>query len=190
MEEVWKDIKGFERLYQISNLGRVKSLPKWMGSYYSKERILKNKLDRYGYHKVTLCNGEQIRKYTTVHRLVAEAFIPNSNNLSTVNHKDGNKLNNTVSNLEWASNKENIDHAWKNGLKELTRDVASITHGHKCTLISICDGERFSFSSKQKASLFLGYNGHWLSSAIKENTNYEKACLNKGYKISFGGDVR
>lgn len=105
--EVWKDIKNFENLYQGSNWGRVKSLERidCIG-HHRKERILKPKKDKYGYFQVNLWkNGK--KKTFTVHRLVAEAFIPNPNNLPCINHKDECKTNNNVNNLEWCDNKYN-----------------------------------------------------------------------------------
>lgn len=115
-QEIWKDIKGYEGLYQISNLGRVKSLPR-NGTIKTK-RIIKYELDKYGYPQVILNNKKH--KCFRVHRLVAEAFILNPQNKSTVNHIDGNKTNNKVSNLEWNTVKENNDHALKTGLQRFT----------------------------------------------------------------------
>jgi hypothetical protein len=86
-----------------------------------KGKILKPKIDKYGYQVITLSkNG--IRKSYTIHQLVAKAFIPNPKNKKTINHKDGNKLNNKVDNLEWATEKENQQHKWKNGLANYNRD--------------------------------------------------------------------
>lgn len=100
MNEEWRDIKGYEGLYQVSNLGRVKSLRDKNNK--KRELILKPKIMRNGYLKVDLCkNGKQ--KTFTVHRLVATVFISNPKNFPTVNHKDENKLNNNVSNLEWCT---------------------------------------------------------------------------------------
>ena len=115
MEEVWKDIKGYEGLYQISNLGNVKSLPKYRVKYGYGEIILKQSISRNGYKIVGLSKNN---KYKTVyiHRLVAEAFIPNPKNKLEINHIDGNKQNNFVGNLEWNTRKENGKHAWKMGL--------------------------------------------------------------------------
>jgi len=96
--EIWKDIKGYETLYQVSNLGRVKSLPK----FYQGERILKSRKDRYGYLYIGLIKSK-IKKSFKIHRLVAEAFISNPNNYPIVNHKDENKLNNKSKNLEWCT---------------------------------------------------------------------------------------
>ena len=114
MKEIWKDIKDYEGLYQVSNLSRVRSLERWemLKNGYSrsrKGRILKTHIDKYGYERVMLYkDGKQ--KLKQVHRLVAEAFIPNPDNLPCVNHKDENPLNNVVSNLEWCTYKYNINY--------------------------------------------------------------------------------
>ena len=100
MNEEWRDIEGYEGLYQVSNLGRVKSLRDKNNK--KRELILKPKTMRNGYLKVDLCkNGKQ--KTFTVHRLVATVFISNPKNFPVVNHKDENKLNNNISNLEWCT---------------------------------------------------------------------------------------
>ena len=100
MKEIWKDIKGYENLYQISNLGRVRN--------NKSKKILKICTNKYGYMVCCLHNKkQQIKK---VHRLVAEAFIPNPQKLPQVNHKDENKTNNNVNNLEWCSNKYNCNY--------------------------------------------------------------------------------
>lgn len=94
--EIWKDIKGYEGRYQISNEGRVKSL---IGS---KEKILKPGLNFHGYEKVTLSKGNKVKAHL-VHRLVAQAFIPNPNDYPCINHKDEMKFDNSVDNLEWCT---------------------------------------------------------------------------------------
>ena len=101
MEEIWKDVKDYEGLYQVSNLGRVKSV--------SRNKIMKLSVKVNGYKDVSLSKGNT-KKHYLVHRLVAQAFIPNPENKPTVNHIDEDKINNHVSNLEWATMKEQNNH--------------------------------------------------------------------------------
>ena len=114
MEEIWKDIKGFEGLYQVSNFGRVKSFPR-KGTQTTKERIIKFTKSNKNYLVANLKNNN-IQQSFSIHRLVAQAFIPNPDNLPQVNHIDGNKQNNNVNNLEWCTNKQNRCHASCNHL--------------------------------------------------------------------------
>jgi hypothetical protein len=107
MKEIFKDIPNYEGLYQVSNYGRVKSLG---NEAKKKERILKPATVR-GYQYVSLKSF-----CISIHRLVAITFIPNPKNKKTVNHKDGIKANNKVSNLEWNTHQENINHAKLSGL--------------------------------------------------------------------------
>lgn len=120
LNETWKPVVGFEELYEVSNLGRVKALKRKKncnrGWGWIKEHIMKNSTNGGEYYKVPLTNKEHIRKYYLVHRLVAKAFLSNPDNLPEVNHLDGNKLNNCVNNLEWCTRKDNIKHAYKMGL--------------------------------------------------------------------------
>lgn len=104
MQEIWKDIKGYEGKYQVSNYGRVKSL-----NYRNtgKEQLMKPTLQTNGYLYFSLCKPN---KKFLIHRLVAEAFIPNPNNLPCVNHKDEDKTNNHVDNLEWCTHLYNINY--------------------------------------------------------------------------------
>ena len=102
-----KPIKGWEDLYTISSDGKVYSI--------RSQKYLKPRLSLDGYERVALSRGRAYRKEYRVHRLVAEAFIDNPNNLPVVNHKDFNKLNNYIENLEWCTDYENIHHAIDNG---------------------------------------------------------------------------
>lgn len=114
--EIWKDIKGYEGVYKISNLGKINSLPR----KHSKGKILNPAKNNRGYLRVALCFEGKAR-YDSIHRLVAETFIPNPKNLTEVNHKDGNKLNNTVENLEWTTRTQNQIHAYRIGLRKTTQ---------------------------------------------------------------------
>ncbi len=117
MEEEWKDIVGFEGYYQISNLGRLKSLPKMYQGKYRGEYIMKLFNDKQGYLYTMLnITKTRKRKHVLIHRLVAIAFIINNENKREVNHIDGVKNNNIVSNLEWNTRSENQVHAFKLGL--------------------------------------------------------------------------
>lgn len=115
MNEEWKDIKGFEGVYMISNTGKVMSMPR-KGTQARVPKIRNLSLTHDGYVKVRLIgNGKDVTQ--RVHRLVAEAFIPNPDEKETVNHIDGNKENNCADNLEWADRHEQMIHAYKNSLK-------------------------------------------------------------------------
>ena len=124
IEEIWKDVVGFEGLYKVSSTGLVKRLQRAIyqtnnGTIYKhlfKEKIRKQVIDRHGYLTVQLHKNKSV-KHCTVHRLVALAFIPNPENKSTVNHKNGIKTDNRVENLEWNTHSENVQHSYKTGLK-------------------------------------------------------------------------
>ena len=108
MSEIWKDISGYDGDYQVSNMGRVKSLR------FGKERLLKPGSSNGYFHVVLFKNKKQ--KNIKVHRLVAQAFIKNPQGKRTINHINGIKTDNRLSNLEWATQSENLKHAFANGL--------------------------------------------------------------------------
>lgn len=118
MNEIWKDIKDYEGLYQVSNLGRVKRILFINNKFIKKEnKILKIQTNKFNRQYISLYKNNK-RKNCTVHRLVAKAFIPNPNNLPEINHIDGNPSNNNVKNLEWCTASYNCKHAYQNGLNE------------------------------------------------------------------------
>ena len=120
MEEIWKAIEGYEGLYEVSNLGRVRSLdhlverphprnPAYTFRYMAKGKIKNQRHHEAEYWLVDLYK-DNVGETRTVHRLVADSFIPNPNNLPEVNHIDENKENNCVDNLEWCTRLENVNH--------------------------------------------------------------------------------
>ena len=117
-QEIWKDIEDYNGLYQISSFGRVKS------TRYN--RYLKLIFNKKGYARIHLNKKGKLKSFR-VHRLVASAFIPNPDNKPQVNHKDGNKTNNCIDNLEWVTNEENYCHAIRNNLVQRNR--------RKCALL-------------------------------------------------------
>lgn len=127
LNEIWKPIKDYEGLYEVSNLGRVKALARKKncnkGYGTIEEHIMKQTSANSDYCRVPLTNKEHIKKYYLVHRLVATAFIPNLDNLPQVNHIDGNKLNNVADNLEWCTREDNIKHAYKIGLNPSRKKI-------------------------------------------------------------------
>ncbi len=118
--EEWRDIKDYEGIYMVSNLGRIKSLIGFNGHNYIKREKILNPYKQEGsknyYRSVVKLKKDGKGKQFKVHRLVAEAFILNPENKLEVNHLDGNPLNNKVNNLEWCTRQENIDHAIETGL--------------------------------------------------------------------------
>lgn len=129
MKEIWKDIKGYENIYQVSNLGRIKTLDKYVNCLYGQKRLIKEKIiktfkNNNGYFITSLYVNSKSKKFL-VHRLVAEAFIPNPDNKPQINHIDGNKENNCVDNLEWVTQSENELHASKFGLTKRQKEVVA-----------------------------------------------------------------
>ena len=120
MSEQWKSIEGYEGLYEVSNLGRVKALARThRHGHRHPERIMSQSVSR-GYPKVELSAADGSRRSIPVHRLVCAAFYDNPEDKRCVNHIDGDKANNHVSNLEWATHSENEKHAYRIGLKAST----------------------------------------------------------------------
>lgn len=157
--EIWKDVKEYEGLYQVSNLGRVRSFYGKNGKLTNTPKLLSGKVDKDGYVEVRLCKNGSV-SYKRVHRLVADHFLDGNTSIQ-VNHKDGVKSNNCVDNLEWVTPRENAIHAHKTGLHK-----GCVT---KVRIMSLY-GEML-FNSITDASSYLGVNRGWFrdNSRIKGN---------------------
>lgn len=192
MIEVWKDIKGYENLYQVSNMGRVRSVDKisknrW-GNYFKKGVIQKERSNCHGYVCVALYNEQGVRRDFKIHRLVAQTFLPNENNRPVVMHLDNNKKNNVVTNLKWGTYSENTKQAVHDGL---LKGRPSIYKGKKgleaayCRPIEMLDLEGKTlkkFVSIREANVYLG--------KLEESTNIV-TCLRVptkkgGFRTAYG----
>lgn len=143
---IWKDIPGTEGEYKISNHGKVMTA--------KTGRILAPAIDERGYERVCLFKMDRRRRYK-VHRLVAITFIPNPNNKEQVNHKDGNKRNNSVDNLEWVTNDENMTHSRATGLHDNHKAWCD-SHKKRIIATHIKSGEEIAFDSILAAKKALG----------------------------------
>lgn len=160
MEEIWKDVKGYEGLYQVSNFGRVKRLPYSITSRTPKGYVikrfkgglLKTSIMANGYRRVTLYKDLNV-KYIHVHRLVAEAFLPNPNNYPCVNHKDEVKTNNNVNNLEWCSYRYNNCYGT---VKSRFAEAYSKNHSRAVEMLSLFVEKIKEFPSIREAAIFVG----------------------------------
>lgn len=152
MKEIWKDIKDYEGLYQVSNLGRVKRV--------KTDRILKPSKQIHGYLLVNLYKNNVSAK-KRIHRLVAQAFISNSENKPQVNHIDENKTNNVVSNLEWVTSKENINHGTHNERVSKTQSIPIIA-------TNIKTGESTEFYGTRECARQLELQPSNISAVLKE----------------------
>ena len=152
MKEIWKDVAGYEGLYKVSSIGRVRSLDRIIKGKRTipfKGRLLLSAISGGGYPWIMLCNkGEE--KYKTIHRLVSIAFILNPKNKPCVNHIDGDKTNNHIFNLEWVTHKENVQHAYKIGLRDSQHLIGENSRQSHLTKQDVLDiREKYSNGTKQ-----------------------------------------
>lgn len=150
--EIWKPVVEFPTQYEVSNLGRVRSIAtnskNWKATYHRIKSQHYTSTSKYLYVMLSINNKAVSR---SVHRLVAEAFIPNPLNKTTVNHIDGNKMNNNVSNLEWVTMSENHIHAYRNNLKKSTNTgvkLGSSSKYHNVIAIQTKSGIAYRVSIK------------------------------------------
>ena len=158
----WRDVVGYEGIYEVSDTGLVRTHKNKTthsnlhGHRNWKQRVLKQKVSKDHNHRVSLYKNKQ-EKTWLVHRLVAIAFLPKITGKDYVNHIDGNRYNNSVSNLEWCNHTENNNHAFDNGL---------IATGKSIELVDKNTGEISHFRSMAKAGVFLGRNAGYISSLL------------------------
>lgn len=175
--EIWRDVVGYEKYYQVSNKGEVRSLDRLTnninGHFIKKGRMLKQAVNRSGYKFVMLTDRNGIAKNCKVHRLVAIAFMDNPFNKKTVNHKDGNKTNNCTDNLEWATYSENMQHAVDIGLKNdhfKNKKVVKLTLDNE--VVEIYESlkqaaEKNGINSKTISKVCTGYKNYKTSHGFK-----------------------
>lgn len=163
--EIWKSVKGFEGIYEVSDCGRVKG----------KKGIMKPTISRTGYLHLTLCkNGK--RYSVNIHRLVAETFIPNPNNLPMVNHKDEVKINNCVENLEWCTNTYNVNYGSSpSKISKSTKKRFSDRRNHPRSKRVICVETGKEWCCAESAGEEMGI----------DSSSIVKVCKNK--RLSAGG---
>ena len=160
IKEIWRDIEGYESLYQVSNFGRVKSLNY---RHTCKEKLLKAHKDKDGYLRVNLYKEGKKKTYG-IHRLVAQAFIPNPDNLPQVNHKDEDKSNNRLDNLEWCSAEYNVNYG-----SRTKRMAESKTNYPKFSKQVLCVETGVIYPSTKQVERELGF----------ANSNISAVCLGK-----------
>lgn len=176
MTEEWRDVKGYEGLYQVSSLGRIRSYP----NRYQNKRMkacggIMKPCNIQGYYQVVLYKNKEHKRFM-LHRLIAEAFIPNSNpsEYLFVNHKDECSLNNRIDNLEWCTHKYNINYGTRNLRVSLKEGKRVYRYDLKGNLID-------SFHSTGEAARILGFTG---------NSHIRQVCNGKrnkayGFKWSY-----
>jgi len=160
-KEIWKDIEGYEGLYQASNLGRIRSLDRYIphslgGSAFIRSKILSGYSKNCKYERLTLYSNTNSKTYL-VHRIIANTFVSNPENKPYVNHIDGDKLNNKASNLEWCTAKENTHHAIENGLQKVKGEFQT---NSKFTPKDILDIRKMLDEGRTSRSIAEDYDVH------------------------------
>ena len=178
MTEIWKDVVGYEGLYEISDYGRVRThidkttFTTYHGRRRWKQRYLKNKMPNGRDVRVTLWKNGKAKDFL-VHRLVGFAFLSLVDGKDCINHIDGNPKNNNVENLEWCNHKENQNHAFENNLAHTNINVKLINDL----------GIEYGFISLSRASKFLGRSHGYVSNKLKQGYDFVFDVNNNHYKI-------
>ena len=178
--EIWRDVVGFEGIYEVSNIGNIRTIEgkTTSNSKYKvrhwKQRSLKLKHDRNGYKRVCLWKDGKNNDWL-VHRVVATAFISNPNNYPMINHIDGVSNHNDVDNLEWCDSNHNVNHAFDTGLMNAT----------KTKLIRVDNGQEYVFRSKSYACKFMGRSHTYINDKLRKEFNKVIDINGIEYKIEF-----
>jgi len=181
MKEIWKDIEGFEGLYQVSNLGKIRSLDKWVNNKYGtktfkKGRVLKNSLIKStGYYRVSLSKDNSFIS-KSVHQIVAKAFLKNPNNYTQINHKDENKSNNSADNLEWC------DCNYNNNYGQHSINISKARRKNKKGFKKVIQYDKNlniinTFESTRQASRELKMNQSAISRCCRGVQKYYSECI-------------
>lgn len=181
--EIWKPAVGYEDNYEVSNLGRIRN---------RKGYVMKPALRKDGYHWIYLAS-KTAPNNASVHRLVAKAFIPNPDNKPQVNHKDGNKTNNCVSNLEWVTQSENVRHAYANGLisDKSPEGVANIVAAARkslkkyCNIPIICENTGQEFESMHHAAVYYNVDDTTIQNIVRNVTVKSKKLPGLRFRFKY-----
>lgn len=190
MSEIWKPVPGFE-WYEVSNVGNVRSIDREFVNQIGRKCFLKGSPIKptiaKGYARVGI-RKDAVKKMFSVHRLVALAFIPNPNNYESVNHINGDKLDNRVDNLEWCTLTQNIKHAYDNNLMGCMDNslakVAKINEVNSYKLIRVTspNGKVFEFNSVKETSEYFGIKVSTINDALSKKQNRAFGYTFVGYK--------
>jgi hypothetical protein len=171
MKEEWKDIEGYYGYYQISNFGKIKSLPRVLKNRIKKETILKQNINNHGYVALALTIYSKSKRFL-VHRLIAEAFIPNPEKKDQVNHINGIKTDNRIENLEWNTSSENNNHAFNIGLR-----IAKSGINHYASKIVLNLENGIYYDTLKDAAFYNDIKYTTLKSALFFKTKYSKKFI-------------
>lgn len=171
MKEIWKDSISLKGTHQVSNHGRVKRLPRLVNSSYGAKRIIKEKIIGHrpgdgGYSRFNITVDGKYKGFL-VHRLIAEVFVENPQNLPFVNHIDGNKQNNHPDNLDWCTHQENMIHAVKTGLSKCKKPVISNKNGIGNWYPSLAEASRHGGASKACICAALKHNRQRIAGGLE-----------------------